>query len=140
MRALTLLASGLVAAGCSRQAGGTTGARLSAEPASFDFGKVVAAKRLHRDIVLRNVGDAELVIKGVSTTCNCTVVGDYAQKLAPGASTSMRIQLTTPETVGPTEQKVAIESNDSERPRVEIIVAATVVAGAGAAPRKGLPD
>ena len=105
-----------------------TGPRLSAAPASFDFGNVLPEKTLQRDIAVRNVGDAELVIKDVFTTCDCTVVGGYTRKLAPGAGTSMRIQLTTPAKEGRTEQRVAIESNDPERPQVEVTLAATVVA------------
>jgi hypothetical protein len=125
-----LLLAALLAAACAGSAGKAGGARLSAEPSSFDFGSVLAGKTLQRDIVLRNVGGAELLIHDVSTTCDCTVVGSYANRLAPGTSTSLRIQLTTPPVAGRTEQRVAIETNDPDRPRVEIEVAATVVAPA----------
>jgi hypothetical protein len=123
-----LLAGVLAAAGCAGGTDTAAVARLSAQPASFDFGNVLPGKTLQREIVLRNVGDGELRIEGVSTTCDCTVVGDYAKKLAPGDSTSLRVQLTTPTAAGRTEQTVSIDTNDPERPRVEVGVAATVVA------------
>ena len=127
---VTLVAAALVAAACTGGADGAAAARLSAEPPAFDFGEVRPEKTLQKEIVLRNVGDADLVIANVSTTCDCTVVGSYVKKLAPGASTSLRIQLTTPAAAGRTEQAVTIESNDPERPRVEVPVAATVTAPA----------
>lgn len=122
------------AAACAGGGGVSAGPRLSASPTAFDFGNVLPQKVLHRDVALRNVGDAELVIASVFTTCDCTVVGDYATRLAPGGATSLRIQLTTPAREGRTEQRVAIETNDPERPRVEVTVAATVVAPPKPAP------
>lgn len=122
------------AAACAGGGGVSTGARLSVSPAAFDFGNVLPEKVLQRDLALRNVGDAELVIQDVRTTCDCTVVGTYAKRLAPGAGTSLRVQLTTPAREGRTEQRVSIETNDPERPKVEVTVAATVVAAPKTAP------
>jgi hypothetical protein len=129
-----LLAAAVLTAACSGGASSADGARLSAVPSAFDFGNVLPERTLQRDIVLRNVGDAELVIKEVSTTCDCTVVGSYAKKLAPGASTSLRVEFTTPARAGRSEQTVTIESNDAERPIADVKVSATVVA-----PRKPRP-
>jgi hypothetical protein len=103
---------------------------VSVAPLSFDFGSVLPDKPLQRDFVIRNVGAAVLTIKDITTTCSCTVVGNYAKTLAPGASTSLRVELTTPAVPGPIEQGVAIESNDPAQPRVEVKVQATVVASA----------
>jgi HYDIN/CFA65/VesB family protein len=112
----------------SARGDGSSGARLAVEPASFDFGQVRPEKTLRKDLVLRNVGDEELAIAKVSTTCGCTVAGPYLARLAPGASTTLRISFTTPAAAGRTEQTVTLETNDSERPRIDVKVAATVVA------------
>ena len=104
------------------------------EPASFDFGNVRPEKTLQKELVLRNVGDAELVIKKVSTTCNCTVAGAYLERLrAGGEHDACASQFTTPAAPGRTEQTVTIETNDPEHPKVEVKVKATVVAPANAA-------
>ncbi len=121
----------------SLQADGSAGARLAVEPAAFDFGNVRPEKRLLKELILRNVGDAELVIKKVSTTCNCTVAGSYLERLPPGASTTLRIAFTTPPVAGRTQQTVTIETNDPERPKVEVKVSATVVAPRKPATRQG---
>ena len=45
-------------------------------PSSFDFGNGAAReKTLHKEFTIRNLGDADLVIENVSTTCGCTVAG-----------------------------------------------------------------
>lgn len=140
LRLLFVLA--LVADTPLARADGAAGARLAVEPPSFEFGNVRPEKTLRKELVLRNFGDAELVIKKVSTTCGCTVAGAYAKRVAPGASTTLRIAFTTPAAAGRTEQTVTIETNDPERPKVDVKVAATVVASRKPAPRQGgaLPD
>jgi HYDIN/CFA65/VesB family protein len=132
----------LLALASSVRADGPAGARLAVEPAAFDFGNVRPEKTLQKDLLLRNFGDAELVIQKVSTTCGCTVAGSYLKRVAPGASTTLRIAFTTPATAGRTEQTVTIETNDPERPRIHVKVAATVVASRKPAPRPvgTLPD
>ena len=132
-----LLALGLAALAPLAGADGAAGPRLAVEPAAFDFGNVRAEKTLQKDLALRNFGDAELVIRKVSTTCGCTVAGGYRKRVAPGASTTLRISFTTPAAAGRTEQTVSIETNDPERPKVEIKVAATVVAARKPAAREG---
>lgn len=117
------------------RADGAVGPRVAVEPPSFDFGNVRAEKTLQKELVLRNFGDAFLVIKKVSTTCGCTVAGAYLKRVAPGASTTLRIAFTTPAAAGRTEQTVTLETNDPERPKVDVKVAATVVAPRKIAPR-----
>ena len=127
----------LVAGPSLAQADGAVGARLAVEPSSFDFGNVRPEKTLLKELALRNFGDAVLVINKVSTTCGCTVAGAYTKRVAPGASTVLRIAFTTPSVAGRTEQTVAIETNDPERPRVEVKVVATVVAARKPTTRTG---
>jgi hypothetical protein len=110
------------------QADGATGARVSVEPAAFDFGNVRGERTLQKEITVRNVGDGELEIRKVSTTCGCAVVGAFQKRVAQGDSTTLRIAFTTPAAAGRTQQTLTIETNDKEHPRVEVKVSATVVA------------
>ena len=74
-----------------RRLGGARG--IAVEPAAFDFGKVQPEKTLEKEFVLRNLGDADLVIENVSTTCGCTVAGGYSKVVKPGGSTPLRVTL-----------------------------------------------
>jgi hypothetical protein len=125
---LALLATLALTGGAAADA--PAGARLAVDPSVFDFGKVLAEKQLQKDLTLRNFGDAELVIAKISTTCGCTVAGAYRKRVAPGASTTVRISFTTPAAAGPTEQTVTFETNDPVRPKLDVKVKATVIAPA----------
>jgi len=104
------------------------GARIAADPASFDFGKALQNKTLHKDFVLRNIGTADLSISRVSTTCGCTAALADSTVVKPGASTTLRVDLQTRTYSGKVERKILVESNDVKSP-LELKVQATVVAG-----------
>src|SRR5207249_10145134 len=40
---------------------------------SFDFGKALQQKTLQKEFAIRNLGDADLVLDSVTTSCGCTV-------------------------------------------------------------------
>jgi hypothetical protein len=99
------------------------------DPSSFDFGRALPRKVLRRVFHIRNFGDRDLTIEGVSTTCGCTAAPfDPAQKVvAAGDSTPLRVSLTTPDGPGRISHSVLVRSNDPERPALEIKLYATVV-------------
>jgi hypothetical protein len=119
-------------AGPSRAAGDgdedSKAPRIAADPVTFDFGKSLQNKTLHKDFVLRNFGTADLEIKHVSTTCGCTAALAESTTVKPGASTTLRVDLQTRTYQGKLERKILVESNDPKSP-LELRVAATVVAG-----------
>jgi uncharacterized protein DUF1573 len=121
-------AAALLAAALTASADGRAGPRVAVDPAAFDFGNARPEKVLQKDLVLHNYGDAELLVARISTSCGCTVVGGYATRVAPGGQTTLRISFTTPAAPGPTVQTVVVETNDRERPKLEVKVKATVVA------------
>jgi hypothetical protein len=102
--------------------------RIAVDPTSFDFGKALQNKTLHKDFVLRNLGAADLEISRVSTTCGCTAALADSTVIKPGASTTLRVDLQTRTYAGKLERRILVESNDSKSP-LELKVQATVVAG-----------
>jgi Protein of unknown function (DUF1573) len=102
--------------------------RISVDPMSFDFGKALQNRTLHKDFVVRNFGTADLEIKRVSTSCGCTAALADSTTVEPGASTTLRVDLQTRTYEGKLERKVIVESNDPKSPLV-LKVQATVVAG-----------
>ena len=106
------------------------GARLRVEPQAFDFGRSLPGRTLRKEFTLRNLGDRELVIEGVSTTCGCTAAIAGERRLAPGRSTPLTVTLETRDYKGRVERKVLVRSNDPKTPLAEIIVSTTVAAAA----------
>jgi len=126
---VALAAAGALAAAAPRGAT-EEGARLRVEPASFDFGRALPEKTLRKEFTLRNLGDRELVIEGVSTTCGCTAAVTGEKRVAPGRSTPLTVTLETRQYRGRVERKVLVRSNDAKTPLLEIGVSATVEAPA----------
>ena len=96
------------------------------DPAGFDFGRALPGRSLRKEFTLRNAGDAELVIDGVSTTCGCTAAIAGATRLAPGRSTPLTVTLETRDYHGHVERRVLVRSNDPKTPLLELKVEATV--------------
>jgi hypothetical protein len=105
---------------------------LSVEPVQFDFGRVLPNRRLQKQFTLRNLGREALTITSVVTDCGCLVADDYARALAPGASTTLTLILTTPEEAGPLLRNVVVHAASPRAESVGLTLRAVVVAeGAG---------
>jgi hypothetical protein len=90
--------------------------RLAIEPESFDFGEALQQRTLSKEFVIRNFGQGELRIEGISTSCGCTAALAASSRLAPGARTTLRVNLETRDDEGPLERTVLVRSNDPARP------------------------
>ena len=100
--------------------------RIRVEPEAFDFGKTLPGKTLRKEFTLRNFGDAELVIEGVTTTCGCTAAISAKTRLEAGGSTQLSVTLETRSYSGKLERQVLVRSNDPKTPLLTVRVSATV--------------
>lgn len=100
--------------------------RIAVEPTVFDFGKAQQEKTLEKEFTVRNLGNEDLVIESVSTTCGCTVAEGYSKLIKPGASTPLRVKLQTRTSFGRMSRSVLIKSNDPSGRPLELKVEATV--------------
>jgi hypothetical protein len=104
--------------------------RIQVEPEAFDFGRALPGKVLRKEFTLRNSGDRDLVLAGVSTTCGCTAALPDERTIAPGRTTPLRVTLETRNYSGHVERRVLVRSNDPETPALEIKLSVTVEAPA----------
>jgi hypothetical protein len=125
-RLAALAVAALVAVGAGADEKPAGAPRIRVEPESFDFGKAQPGKTLRKDFTIRNFGDAELVIEGVSTTCGCTAALSEQSRVAPGGRTALRVTFETRSYSGKVERQVLVRSNDPNTPLVQVRVSATV--------------
>jgi hypothetical protein len=121
---LALLVAAAAAAG-ERAPGGP---RIRVEPEGFDFGRTLPNRTLSKEFSIRNFGDKDLFIEGVSTSCGCTVADGYARTVKPGGTTPLRVTLETRSYSGKVERQVLVRSNDATTPVLTLRVTATVAA------------
>jgi hypothetical protein len=96
-------------------------------PLEVDLGVVQVHQRIERSFVLRNVGNAKLLIKEVKTSCQCTIPRVPSLSLAPRTSESVGVVFTA-DSVGPKVQRVIFETNDPRTPIQVFTVRADAVA------------
>jgi hypothetical protein len=101
------------------------GPRIRVEPEGFDFGRVLQDKTLRKTFTIRNFGDADLAIEGVSSSCDCTAAQPEATLVVPGGSTSLLVTLRTRRYSGTLERQVVVRTNDARTPRLEVKLRAT---------------
>ena len=104
----------------------TGGSHIAVEPPSFDFGKAVQNKTLQKEFSIRNLGDADLVLDSVTTSCGCTVAEGYSKVVKPGASTRLLVSLQTRTSSGKLQKSVLIKSNDPAKGPYDLKLEATV--------------
>ena len=130
---LTLL---LAVPGAAQQKAAAAAPRIAVEPARFDFGAVLPRKTLHKEFQVRNFGDAELRLEGVSTSCGCTAALPESRLVKPGGSVALRVSIDTRDDRGRIRRSILIRSNDPKTPLLELTVVADVRPATGKTARQ----
>jgi len=94
--------------------------RISISENKHNFGKVKEGAVLTLNIDIKSIGDSELVITDVQTSCGCTAALLSSDKLKPGENGNVRIELDTKGMKGKKTRTLAIKSNDPINPRMVI--------------------
>jgi len=121
------LAWGLLVLWLGAPASALSAPRLAVEPAGFDFGEARPQRTLSKEFRVVNIGDEELRLLRISTSCGCTVADPGERVVAPGESTLLRVELQTRNDRGSVVRTVLVETNDPDQPRTLIELRATVV-------------
>jgi hypothetical protein len=94
----------------------------------YNFGMMRLKDKGHKSWTLLNKGEADLMLKMVSSTCSCTIanlkVGETAT-VKPGESTEITLEWTT-KSVGSFDQSAEIGTNDPTRPVITLAVSGEV--------------
>ncbi|MBX3279174.1 MAG: carboxypeptidase regulatory-like domain-containing protein [Acidobacteria bacterium] len=104
---------------------------IEAMPTAIDFGNVNTGLRASRDLRLRNIGNAPLLISGITSSNPRFAVQLQSSTfgLNPGGSVDLQV-LFTPAAGGNSTGMLAINSNDPAQPRLDVMLS-----GAGIAPK-----
>lgn len=100
-------------------------------PESFDFGEVTYGQTLEHKFSLKNLGEVELKIKRIATSCACTKAWVEKEVVAPGESIDLIVKYETgamsgPHALGDQERIIFVQTNDPINPQIEVMIYATV--------------
>ena len=107
--------------------------RLSLAPERVDFGRVLSGRRLQRTLSVANFGTSPLELRPVRSECGCVAAPEWRvpRTLQPGERAPLQLLFDTGSAPGRVVRKLWLQSNDPQRPRVELQLEATVVAAPG---------
>ncbi len=93
---------------------------------AFDLGRVKQGTTLSRQVVLRNTGKSELVIREAQPNCPCVSVALEDKTIKPGQETVLTISFDTQGRSANQQKAVTIYSNDPKMPVQRVTLTAFV--------------
>nr|WP_314650589.1 DUF1573 domain-containing protein [uncultured Porphyromonas sp.] len=93
----------------------TKGAVISAPVTEFDFGTIQEANgKVSHTFIIKNIGDAPLIITRVSTPCSCTTPEHTREPIAPGKEGKVVVTYNPAGRPGPFYKNIAVYSNGKD--------------------------
>jgi len=102
---------------------------------SFDFGDVVRGEIISQVFVIRNVGDADLVIKEFKGDCGCTATRTISV-IPAGKEATVEAEVQTVSQSGAINKLATLRTNEPEKPTVVFTLTANVISGSNIRPGK----
>ena len=102
--------------------------RLDLPSVSHDFGRIYARWDTTHIFAVQNLGDADLVLDTLVTSCGCTTAELSSNVIPPGERADLAVVFDADfhETQGETVRLVWFATNDPTQPWVEVRIAADV--------------
>jgi hypothetical protein len=100
--------------------------RITFEETVYDFGEVAAGKKYTGQFKFTNTGNGVLKITDVKRCCGAVVALDK-KELAPGESSTLKVDYDTGRASGLVLRELRVFSNDETNPKVTLTIKARVV-------------
>ena len=92
----------------------------------YDFGEAEQQQEIVHTYRFKNIGDRDLTISRVRTTCVCAAGVIGKRTIHPGEESQIEIRLRTGRRFGREFHSIYIHSNDPEQPIIRLVIAGTV--------------
>ncbi len=114
------------------------GAQIEFEQEVIDYGEVAYASNGEREFVIKNTGDAPLIITKTKGSCGCTVPTKPTEPILPGESAVMKVKYDTKRGGQPFSKSITVTSNATNAPTKVVRIKGKVLANpnASANPKK----
>ena len=96
--------------------------KIAFDTAEFDFGVMDSNGTDRHDFVLKNVGNAPLILTKGNTSCKCTISEVSEKPIPPGGSSKVTVQWSGKGNLGEFEQTANILTNDPARPQITLAI------------------
>ncbi len=97
-----------------------------------DLGVIINGEVRTVEVSVQNLGNADLIIEAVTTSCGCTSAAITPEVISPGGAATLAVRYDSgvhgPDEIGSVMRQVFIASNDPSDPEVEFRFTAEVIA------------
>jgi len=100
--------------------------RIEVDQDIFDFGKISQEKKVSHTFQVKNVGNADLFIKRVRSTCGCAVVEASTGTLKSNDVTEIKVIFDPKNYRKKVEKYIYVESDDPETPNKRLTITGEV--------------
>lgn len=100
--------------------------KISIPEPTFDFGVVSQGTEVEHDFVVRNDGDANLVIQRVHAACGCTATAPSKNVVLPGETAKINVKFDTSGFSGEKLKTVRVYTTDMDTPSSVLTLRGTV--------------
>ncbi|WP_293879355.1 MULTISPECIES: DUF1573 domain-containing protein [unclassified Sphingobacterium] len=87
--------------------------KVEFEESAFDFGQVKEGAQVKHTFVLKNTGDAPVIISKVTASCGCTQPEFSKSPILPGGTSEIHVTFNSEGQVGKQQKIITIQSNAS---------------------------
>jgi hypothetical protein len=101
--------------------------QLSYDRMTHNFGQIQQNTQNKTTFIIKNMGDAPLIIRKTKASCGCTASQPKKMNLAPGESTSIDVTFSSGGKQGKQTQNVTIITNDPTQPQTLLTIEAEVL-------------
>ena len=102
-----------------------TGPQAVAPEPVHDFGTITAGAKVEHEFLIRNDGNAPLLLREVRSDCACAATS-YDETITPGTGGVVGVVLDSTDMTGPMARTITVLTNDPKTPSIALTVKATV--------------
>ena len=101
--------------------------KIQMDEDSFDFGEMQQGESVTHDFVLKNIGDANLIISTAKGSCGCTVPEWPKEPIAKGEEATIKVTFNSAGKSGKQNKKVTLVTNAIPNTKVITITGNVIV-------------
>ncbi|GIW97821.1 MAG: hypothetical protein KatS3mg111_1154 [Pirellulaceae bacterium] len=102
------------------ESAGSAVPRAQCDEPFYDFGDMAPYTEASHEFLIRNTGNADLILRRGETTCTCTVADIGVVKVAPGESYPVKLTWRTGGSGRTFHQRATIHTNDPANPSIAL--------------------
>lgn len=87
--------------------------KVEFEESAYDFGQVKEGAQVKHTFVLKNAGDAPVILSKVTASCGCTQPEFSKSPILPGETSNIQVTFNSEGQVGKQQKIITIQSNAS---------------------------